>query len=342
MGRERRLHTWILALGAAAGALLGGAFAGAVPVGAQAAGSAVGPVLVVGGIDPGSLALVDAARFELLAVVPGLEQVHGAAVLPGGGRAYALSFSNAERAVTVVDVAARRTVRTVSLPAPAHHAAVSPDGGWVYVAFGTMGLDPERPRGVAVLDLDGGVLALVDTEGTPFGFGVLPGGERLLVSVRAPDEILSVDLQELRVTDRVSLEGGPAHLAVSPDGRRAYVTLSVGGVAALDTRSLEVLARVEVPPDAHAVALAGRPLRVFAASRGPSTLTVLDAASMEVLERTPLGGVPSHLTALPDGTIAVSMVATREIVRLDPDGLRITARVPLPFQPHQSNVSGGR
>ncbi|MFQ6047579.1 MAG: YncE family protein [Gemmatimonadales bacterium] len=151
-------------------------------------------LVAVAGVDPGALVLVDWMAFEVIRTVEGLADIHGAAISPDASRAYALSLSRADRALSVIDVATGKVVRVVELDAPAHHAAMEPSGRRLYVTFGTMGLDPARPRGIAAVGPEGGHVAVIATEGTPSYVAVAPDGSYLYATTLSPDRVLKVAL----------------------------------------------------------------------------------------------------------------------------------------------------
>lgn len=298
--------------------------------------------IVVGGADPGGLAVLSAGDLEPIMSIEGLEAVHGSAIQADGAVAYALNMSDASRAVTAFAVPSGKRLWQTALPAPSHHAVAEARKNRLYVTFGRMGLDPERPRGVAELRPDGSVASLLRTEGTAYYLEPAPDGSRLYVTVQGPDQLLEVRLPELRVHRAVDLPGTPSHLALTPDGARLYVALAAGKVAEMDTRTLTVMAEAETGPDTHAVALAGTPPRLFVAVRGRGLILALDPETLERRQVSEIAGLPEHLTRLPDGALLVSDGSTRELIKLDPTRLTVEARAALPFRPHQSAASGSR
>lgn len=303
-----------------------------------------GRLVAVGGINPGGLALLDARSLRVLRAVDGLEAVHGSAVDADGTRAYALNMSDASRAVTVVDVTTGEVERTVGLPGPGHHAVASRGGGGVYVAYGRMALDPGTPRGIAAVDPTTGEVRTVPTEGTPFYLAVGPDGHRLFAAVQGPGSgagrVLEVALPSLEVSRGRELDGTPSHMVVSPDGRSLFVALMEGRVARLDVAALAVAGEGDAGPDAHAVETDRASDRVFVANRAAGTIIALEGETLRRIAERRVARLATHLTTLPDGRLVVSDGASRALVVVDPGTLEVLRRVELPFQPHQSSVSG--
>ncbi len=309
---------------------------------AQEADTGPTPLVAVAGVAPGALVLVDWTTFDVVRSIEGLANIHGAAISPDGSRAYALNLADPGQAISVVDVAAGSVVRVIELEAPAHHAALDPSGNRLYVTFGTMGIDPARPRGIAAVDPESGDVAIIETEGTPYYVETAPDGSFLYATTLNPDRVLKIALPTFEVVARGEVAVGPPnHIALADDGSALFVTLSRNGVAKVDAGTLEVLGTADTEPDAHAVALAGDPQRLFVANRGPGMLTVLDPETLEKITQLEIASVPTHLLRLPGGALLISAAGSRELLKFDPNSLEIVDRLQLEVQPHQTAVAGG-
>lgn len=107
----------------------------------------------------------------------------------------------------------------------------------------------------------------------------------------------------------------PSGVAVSPDGRRAYVA-NAGSpdhpsatVVMVDLGTQTVTATVRVPPRPMALALTPDGRRLLVASIGSTAapagaLTVIDTAARHVVSTIPLASTPGDVTVSPDGRIA--------------------------------------
>ncbi|GMR13724.1 MAG: hypothetical protein BMS9Abin29_1939 [Gemmatimonadota bacterium] len=311
-------------------------------VGAQDVDAVLPPVAAVAGVSPGALALIDLSTFRLIRTVEGLATAHGAAISPDGSRAYALSLSRADQAISVIDVRSGSVIDVIGLDAPAHHAAIDPSGDRLYLTWGSGGTGADRPRGIAAFDPESRAVANITTEGTPYYVAVSPDGAFLYSTTLNPSRIVKIALPAFEIVAREAMDGSPSHIAIAEDGGTLFITLSGGGVASVDTRTLQVLGTADTGPGAHAVALAGDPVRLFVANRGASTLTVLDPGTLERVDEIETPPVPSHLLRLPDGALLISAVGSKEVVKLDPNSLEVVGRVSLPMQPHQTWASGNR
>jgi DNA-binding beta-propeller fold protein YncE len=183
---------------------------------------------------------------------------------------------------------------------------------------------------------------VIETEGTPYYVEVAPDGSFLYATTLSPDRVLKIALPAFEVVARSAAVSRPNHIALAKDGNTLFVTRSSGGVAKLDAATLGLLGIVETEPDAHAVAVAGDPERLFVAVRGPGTLTVLDPETLETIKEMQIASVPTHLSVLPEGSLLVSAAGSRELLKLDPSSLEVIDRLPLQVQPHQTAATRGR
>jgi YVTN family beta-propeller protein len=72
------------------------------------------------------------------------------------------------------------------------------------------------------------------------GAAIAPDGSRLYISDEALSTLDIVDAKTLKVTKQIPLTGRPNNLAISRDGRRAFVGIiqAPGGVDVIDTTSI--------------------------------------------------------------------------------------------------------
>ncbi len=97
----------------------------------------------------------------------------------------------------------------------------------------------------------------------------------------------------------------PGQLALSPDGRTAWVANALAGtVAALDLIGRTVLATVTVGAEPLGVAVSPDGSRVYVTCFQSSTLVAIDTASQSVVGRASVGGEPRALAIAPDGRTA--------------------------------------
>lgn len=132
-----------------------------------------------------------------------------------------------------VTVAGTQTQRAAVSSAP---IAVTPDGAQVWAPFG----DADR---IAVIDARSMTrTAQVDVAGQPSDVAITPDGRLALVTCRACNQLVVIDVATRQVVQVFGEAEGigrdPRHVAISPDGTRAYVSAYVGD-------AVTVLGRVE-------------------------------------------------------------------------------------------------
>ncbi|NBV46694.1 MAG: hypothetical protein EBR86_13925 [Planctomycetia bacterium] len=157
---------------------------------------------------------------------------------------------------------------------------------------------------VSLLDEEHGVLDEIVVGARPTAVAVTPGGD-VVASIREAGDlvVLTVTGDRLGERGRVHLGFEPWHVALAPDGTRAYVPLSAAGVVAVvDLGSLRVVHAIEVGklPRFAAVAPGGTTVAV-ACSEG-ATIVLVDATSLTVRDRAPFKGLNlGELAFAPDG-----------------------------------------
>lgn len=188
--------------------------------------------------------------------------------------------------------------------------------------------------------------ALVDPDGPlvaptrPGSFlGDRPGARRpdtTTVAATFLDPLTGDVLDEVVVGDTGSTVGFSASVAVSPDRRMVAITWGLG-VTVLDTRTRQVVARIE--PQASGVWSAGwtpdgsRLLLGMQGSVpgfGPGQVAVLDTATWQIDDVIDIDGSAQVTEAGPDGRLlAVASTVTPTLVVLDAETLAVERTVPL-------------
>lgn len=177
----------------------------------------------------------------------------------------------------------------------------------------------------------------------PFDWLKTADDTRLFVALPGQNEVAMIDLQSLRLRDRVALGGRPTRLALQPDGRLLWVGLRGDdaripgvapalsgdaspreGVVAIDARDGRVRHEVQLAPGHHEVAFSEDSRLAYASSRDSGRLTVIETASGRVLRELELGGQPLALLALPaQRRLWVIDGAHGVIHRLDQEGRQL-------------------
>lgn len=221
--------------------------------------------------------------------------------------------------------------------------AASPDGSRVYVVSSgytvpTTG-DPERevvvteaaPPQVSVIDTTTGtVTATVPVQDGPGGIAFAPDGARVYVATFS-STIAVIDPAAGAVVGSFPVRGGGSSvaLAVSPDGRRIYLTTDErDSLTVVDAGTGETVATVRVGDEPVGVAFSPDGRRAYVPDYYSDTVSVIDTATTAVVATVPVGGTPSGAVAVtPDGRFAyVGSVESTTVI--DTATNKVTATIP--------------
>ena len=173
-------------------------------------------------VGPDTVSVIDTATNAVVATITVGHSPNGIAV--SGTHAY-VSNSTGD-AVSVIDTTTNAVVATIPAGPGPREIAVSPDGSRVYVVTLSNTANPEG----AVLVIDTAtntVVATIPDLASPDGVAVSPDGAHVYVVNSGNGTVVAIDAATNTVI--ATLQPGPGSatlldVAVSPDGKRAYVT----------------------------------------------------------------------------------------------------------------------
>ncbi|TNF31835.1 MAG: hypothetical protein EP329_11730 [Deltaproteobacteria bacterium] len=132
------------------------------------------------------------------------------------------------------------------------------------------------------------------------GHGLAVDGARLLVVDRDNGDLVAMDRATLEVTGRVAVGGRPEQVVVGPDGVALVTVRRTGEVVQVDA-GLAVTGRVTLGGEAYGIALGVDGGTAYVTLPQTGELVVLDAASLEELDRVATGDLPRGVAVSPDG-----------------------------------------
>ncbi len=215
----------------------------------------------------------------------GLFPVH-VAFGQGGRFAYVSDFQGA--AVSVVDVAEGKVIKTIPTPAGPHGLTASPDGRYIYVAC-------LNGQALAVIDTTTNSLAqtlVLPANAHPYSVVSSKDGRYLYITDNFFGRVLVVDTTRLNDPAQAVVGDAPAGqtpvlLAIAPDGKRLYVTNSGGNLSVLDLTSdpthPQLVATVPVGRSPHGVAVSPDGRYVMVANIESGNLSVVDTSTDTVV-----------------------------------------------------------
>jgi YVTN family beta-propeller protein len=193
---------------------------------------------------------------------------------------------------------------------------------------------------VSVIDVSTNtVSATIPVGKQPSGIAFSPDGSRVYVMNTGENTISIINTATNTVTTSIALDGrprvGPELIAITPDGKRLYVTLERGSVLAIDTATNAVVATIPVPTPA-AVAITPDGSRAYVQTVLTAGVFVIDIPSNRVIAHI---AVPSNfsagISAAPDGgRVYVSGgVKHPDVFVIDTKSNTVVATVPYPGGP---------
>jgi YVTN family beta-propeller protein len=100
----------------------------------------------------------------------------------------------------------------------------------------------------------------------------------------------------------------PSDVAISPDGRTAYVSngRSLGDVAVIDTARVAVIGRIPVGLAPSAIAISHDGAAAYVANENSDSLSVIDTGAQAVIGTVPVGRAPAAIEIVQVGGSASS------------------------------------
>jgi YVTN family beta-propeller protein len=158
--------------------------------------------------------------------------------------------------------------------------AFSPDQKWLVTANQTA-------DSISLIDVSAGrVVQEIPCGGHPAAVAWSPDGKSVLVTTEYSGELHRLELAGAALTPAAKLSLGylPHGMAISPDGRTAYVAQTGGdSVAIVELNPLQVAARIDVQRWPRHLALSPDGTRLAVGCAGSRTMAVIDTQRREVL-----------------------------------------------------------
>jgi DNA-binding beta-propeller fold protein YncE len=181
-----------------------------------------------------AVTLIDPKTLKIVGSIPtGHAQSHMLALSHNGLRGYTANVEPGS--VSVLDIAARKTLTTIPISANTQRISISNDDHWVFTS------DQTKPR-LAVIDTTTDKLkSWIPLEGTGYGSAPTPDGRWLLLAIPEKDNVAVIDLSTMQVARSVVVGKSPQEVLVRPDGKVAYVScINSDQVAEIDLASWKV------------------------------------------------------------------------------------------------------
>jgi YVTN family beta-propeller protein len=164
-----------------------------------------------------SVSIIDPKTLKIIGSVPtGQPESHMLAISHDGRRGYTANVGPGT--VSVLDLAARKTVTVIPVATHVQRVSISPDGRWVFTS------DTTKPRLAVISAKTNKVDRWIALPGTGYGGASTPDGKWLLVALPDANAVAVIDLASLKVSKTITVPAAPQEVLVRPDGKVAYVS----------------------------------------------------------------------------------------------------------------------
>jgi YVTN family beta-propeller protein len=235
---------------------------------------------------------------------------------------YAYVANSLDGTVSVINTTDDLPAATIPVGTNPFGAVATPDGKHVYVT---------DDSGVQVIDTaTNTVTATIPGIGGP-NLAFDPTGSTAYLVERDYGAVAVIDTATERVVSTISLAGirGFAwDIAISPSGKRAYVTFTNGHLAIIDLATGRIVKSVTVPFYAGGIAVSPDGSRLYLADvpGAGGDLSILNAKSGAVLATVPVGPGPIDVALSADGRRAyVADAAVNMLTEVDTKTDKVTA-----------------
>lgn len=258
--------------------------------------------------DEDAVGVLDAGTGREVARVPAGDEPIQAVATPDGRRVYVSSLASDQ--ITVIDGTTLQVRDRIDVAAEPLDLTVSPDGRTVYAAN-------SGDFSITEVDVQTGIASTIpipDMIAGPYGVAV-SGSGTVYVTDLGGNQVVILDPAG-QVIGRLDVAEQPRSLAMSPDGRRLFVTsFSSGLLTVVDVVANQVDARLDLPvTGTFAVAVAPDGSRAYVSSHSHHQVLVIDAVADTLMATISLGNNPRGLAFSPSGdTLFVTSATSGEI-----------------------------
>lgn len=240
---------------------------------------------------------------------------------PAGAEPFMYVPLGGDGKIVVIDAAQDKIVDTIDGVPAVHGLAGTPDGRFLiagsFEARTPGSAAPEKPTGVSAED-------------HAVHHGAAPAGGAPMAAPKADPVVSTVSVirtADKSIVRRVDVPGVVHHVAVSPDGRFAAVTLpNEGAISVIDLTSYEVVANVATGPFPNYAVFSPDSGQVYVSNAGNGTVSAVDTGRWIIRWNVVVGASPEHVVLskdgatlyvnnVEDGTVSVIGVGAQKVVQ---------------------------
>jgi len=197
-----------------------------------------------------SITIIDPKTLRVVGTIPTNQPESHMLVLSHDGlRGYTANVGPGT--VSVLDIAARKTLKVIPISGNTQRIAISNDDRWVFTA------DQTKPQ-IAVIDTKtDSVTKWIPIESEGYGGAVTPDGRWFIVALPDVNKVAVVDIKTVQVEQNISVCAYPQEVVARPDGKTAYVScMHSDQVAEIDLANWKVTRMIATGKDTDGLAWA--------------------------------------------------------------------------------------
>jgi YVTN family beta-propeller protein len=133
--------------------------------------------------------------------------------------------------------------------------------------------------------------------------GIAAAGMKVYVTNYKDSTVSVIDTTSDNIVDTVTVGSNPQGVAITPDGKKAYVPFGQNSVSIIDTATDKVLVNVTVGHNPYGIAVSPDGTKVYVTNSGDNTISVIDTGTNYV-DTEAVGSKPCGAAFTPGGTKA--------------------------------------
>jgi YVTN family beta-propeller protein len=199
-----------------------------------------------------SITVIDPKSLKIVGAIPtGRPESHMFALTHDGRYAYTTNVGSGT--ISVLDIAARKTVDVIPVAPVIQRIALSVDDRFAFTS------DQSKPQ-LAVFDTAARkVTSWVPLADTGYGTAATPDGKWLVIAIPKAKQIAVLNLQSMKIEHSIDVPAAPQEVVIRPDGAVAYVSCDASHkVAAISTSDWKVEKLIDAGAGADGLAWAAQ------------------------------------------------------------------------------------
>ena len=319
----------IFSNGMRVGLVLGFAWMGACVPGSALAQTT--PILVLNSLDA-NVSVIDPKTWKVVKTIPTGKEPHHLYLTPDNKSFIVANAAN--NSLTFIDPLTTEVQRTVKDIMDPYHLRFSPDMRWFVTAGNRLNhIDIYRWDGVNPI-----LAKRIPSSRTPSHLWIDSKSTTVYATMQDSDELVVIDLATQTLKSRTPTGSMPADVYLTADDK----TLLVGLTGSNQVQVFDVsgpapreIKRIKTGPGAHSFRPAGDHKRLYVSNRAENSISLIDLASLSVVETFAAPGGPDDMEISSDGkTMVFTSRWIKKLSVLDMQTRKVLRQIPVGASPH--------